>query len=172
MPEAGLTESNVTALADEGRRVDLEVPLARLARLEGLLASHEGTVQGHVAFAREDGRIVADVEFDASLTLTCQRCMEPMPVQLEGGSRVVLLEKEEDAADVPQEFETALAPNGRLRLAGLIEEELLLALPAAPRHAAGQCPAARPETRDEGAAPDVQRPFANLGELLAGRSKH
>ena len=171
MPEDGLTESNVALLADEGRQVDVAVPVARLARLEGMLAGSDGTLTGRVQLSREGGRICADVQFAAAVTVTCQRCLGPMPLSLEGGSRVVLVETEENAAGVPQEFETALAPNGRLRLAGLLEEELLLALPAAPRHAAGQCPAARPETRED-AAPDVQRPFANLGELLAGRSKH
>jgi uncharacterized protein len=172
MPEDGLTESNVAVLADEGRQVELAVPVARLARLAGMLASSDGTVTGHVALEREQGRAIAEVRFAATLTVTCQRCLAPMSLELEGGSRVVLLEREEDAAGVPQEFETALAPNGRLPLAGLLEEELLLALPAAPRHAAGQCPAAWPVMRDEDAAPEVQRPFAQLGELLAGRSKH
>lgn len=171
MPEDGLTESNVAVLADEGRQVDLAVPVARLARLEGMLADRAGMVNGSVALSRQDGRIVAQVQFEATVTLQCQRCLGPMTQSLEGGSLVALVETEEAAAQVPQEFETALAPLGRLRLAGLLEEELLLALPAAPRHAAGQCPAARHETR-ESAAPDVQRPFANLGELLARRPKN
>lgn len=170
MPEDGLTESNVAVLADEGRQVDLAVPLARLPRLEGLVGS-DGTATGSVALSRQGGRIIADVSFATRVTLQCQRCLGPMELDLNGSSSVVLVETEDEAAGVPQEFETVLAPHGRLRLAGLIEEELLLALPAAPRHAAGQCPAARPEAR-ESAAPDVQRPFANLGELLARRSKH
>jgi uncharacterized metal-binding protein YceD (DUF177 family) len=74
-------------------------------------------------------------------------------------------------AEVPPELETALAPAGRIALAELVEEELMLALPAAPRHEEGQCPAARPEAR-ENEASEVQRPFANLGELLGNRPKH
>jgi uncharacterized protein len=92
-------------------------------------------------------------------------------VLLSGSSQVVLVGSEAEAATVPAELETALAPDGRLKLADLVEEELLLALPAAPRHAAGQCPAARQETR-ESATPGVQRPFAGLGELLAEKSRH
>jgi uncharacterized protein len=171
MPEDGLTESNVAVLADQGRSVQLAVPLARLPRLEGMLADQQGAVTGQVGLSRRAGRILADVRFAATVTLQCQRCLGPMRLDLQGDSQVALVETEEDAAGVPQEFETALAPQGRLQLAGLLEEELLLALPAAPRHAAGQCPAARNESRD-GAAPDVQRPFANLGELLARRPKH
>lgn len=171
MPEDGLSESNVAVLADADRRVQLRVPVTRLPRVIDLLAGREGDVNGSVALTREGGRIVADVAFDATLTLQCQRCLAPMTIGIEGDSRVVLVETEEAAATVPPEFETALAPQGRMRLAELVEEELLLALPAAPRHAAGDCPAAGPDARED-AAPDVQRPFASLGELLAGRSRH
>lgn len=172
MPEDGLADSNVEVLADEGRQVDLAVPVTGLTRLSGMLAGSDGEVTGRIAFAREQGRVVADVRFAATLTVTCQRCLAPMSLALSGGSRVVLLEREEDAASVPQEFETTLAPNGRLPLAGLLEEELLLALPVAPRHAAGQCPAAWPVMRDEDAVPETQRPFAKLGELLVGRPEN
>jgi uncharacterized protein len=169
MPEDGLSESNVALLADEGRQVELRIPLARLSRLEGMLASSDGTATGTVALSRQERRIIADVQFAARVTLTCQRCLGPMHLDLDGSSQVVLPETEDEAAGVPQEFETVLAPQGRLRLSGLIEEELLLALPAAPRHAAGECPA-EGLTRED-AAPEVQRPFANLGELLARRTR-
>lgn len=168
MPEDGLTESNVAVLADEGRRVELAVPLVRLTRLEGLVGS-DGAAKGSVALSRQGGRIIADVQFSARVTLQCQRCLGPMELDLNGSTSVVLVETEGEAAGVPEEFETVLAPHGRLRLAGLIEEELLLALPAAPRHAAGECPA-EGLTRED-AAPEVQRPFANLGELLARRTR-
>jgi uncharacterized protein len=170
MPEDGSKLWPVAALADERRQVELSVPVERLVRVAELLVERVGTVQGSVALAREQGRIVADVTLDARLTLRCQRCLGPMQVVIESSSRVALLESEEEAASVPSDLETALAPEGRLRLADLVEEELLLALPAAPRHAAGQCPAA--PGAEESEEESVQRPFANLGELLAKRSKH
>lgn len=171
MPEVGLKASNVGELADRGRRVELSIPVARLERVAGHLADQSGEVTGSVALSREAGRVLAQVQFEARLTLRCQRCLGPQPVLLSGSSEVVLVGSEEEAATVPAELETALAPDGRLDLAELVEEELLLALPAAPRHAAGECPAARPEARAS-EAPELQRPFARLGELLAERSKH
>jgi uncharacterized protein len=93
-----------------------------------------------------------------------------MLLPIESSSRVALLESEEAAADVPPELETALAPEGRVRLADLVEEELLLAMPAAPRHP-GQCPGKKPDVAQESISQSTQRPFAGLGELLTGRSK-
>jgi uncharacterized protein len=172
MPEDGSKLWPVAVLADERRRVALEIPVGQLTRLAPMLAGQDGSVQGNVALAREQGRIVADVAVNTRLTLRCQRCLGTMEVSVEGSSRVALLESEAEADNVPPEFETALAPEGRLRLADLVEEELLLALPAAPMHPEGQCPAEAVPGADEPVQADVQRPFANLGELLAGRSKN
>jgi uncharacterized protein len=126
-------------------------------------------VSGSVTFAREQGRIVAEVELATTVALRCQRCMQPVQLPIESRSRVVLVADEAASGNVPPELETALAPEGRLPLADLLEEELLLALPAAPRHTGG-CPGAgRSEAGD--ISQPTQRPFAHLGELL-GRSKH
>lgn len=172
MPEDGSRLCNVAALADEARRVELAVPLARLERIAPQLLSTEGMAQGSVALGREQGHVVADVSVEAEVVLQCQRCLAPMTQRLAGGSRVALVESEAAAAGAPAELETALAPEGRLRLVDLLEEELLLALPPAPRHPEGQCPgdATRPETEE--LVEPAQRPFASLGELLkSGRSK-
>jgi uncharacterized protein len=169
MPEDGAKPVNVAVLADAGTRVELVVPVERLTRIAEHLTSREGVVTGSVVLGREQGRIVAEVELATTLALRCQRCMQPMQLPIECRSRVVLLEDEAAAAEVPPELETVLAPAGRLPLAELVEEELLLALPAAPRHA-GVCPGGERGEAETGSQP-TQRPFANLGELL-GRSKH
>jgi uncharacterized protein len=173
MPEDGSRLCSVAALADEGRQVDLAVPLARLERIAPYLLSTEGMVQGRVALDREQGRIVAEVTVDAEVSLQCQRCLLPMTMQLAGTSRVALVESEAAGAGVPAELETALAPEGRMRLADLVEEELLLALPPAPRHPEGHCPGDASEPKAEESVEPSRRPFASLGELLkSGRSKN
>jgi uncharacterized protein len=170
MPEDGAKLCNVAVAADEARRYELAIPLVRFERITDKLARTDGMVTGSVAFSREGGRIIADVTLAAQLAPRCQRCLEPMLLPIESSSRVALLESEEAAADVPPELETALAPEGRVRLADLVEEELLLAMPAAPRHP-GQCPGKKPDVAQESISQPTQRPFAGLGELLSGRSK-
>jgi uncharacterized protein len=170
MPEDGAKPVDVAVLADAGSRVELAVPVARLERVAEYLASRDGVVSGSVALSREGGRIVAEVALTAQLALLCQRCLKPMLLPIASHSRVALLASEDAAAAVPPELETALAPGGRLRLADLVEEELLLALPAAPRHA-GVCPDARQGPTLENESQTTQQPFAHLAELL-GRSKH
>jgi uncharacterized protein len=169
MPEDGAKPVNVAVLADAGSRVALEVPVERLERIAEHLVKREGVVTGSVVLSREEGRIVADVELAARLTLRCQRCLQQMELPVASRSHVVLLASEEEAASVPPELETALAPDGRLRLADLVEEELLLALPAAPRHA-GNCAGGEQQGVQESLSETTQRPFAALAELL-GRTK-
>jgi uncharacterized protein len=170
MPEDGSRLCNVAALADEARQVPLAIALERLERVAPQLATTEGVVNGNVALSREQGRIVAEVTLKAQVELICQRCLAPLPWPVQSTSRVALVESEAAATDVPPELETALAPDGRMRLADLVEEELLLALPAAPRHPEGQCPALHAGRQEEFTEP-TQRPFAGLSELLKGRSK-
>ena len=169
MPEDGAKPVNVAVLADAQSRVELAVPGGRLSRGAEYLARPEGVVTASGLLSRQEGRIVAEVELATTLALRCQRCLQPLLSPIESHSRVVLV-TDEAAAGVPPELETALAPDGRLSLADLVEEELLLALPAAPRHA-GDCPDGRRSEMAETISEPTQRPFANLGELL-GRSKH
>jgi uncharacterized protein len=169
MPEDGAKPVNVAVLADAGSKVELAVPVQKLERIAEYLANCEGMVTGSVGLSREAGRIVAEVVLATTLAMRCQRCLQSVVLPIESCSRVVLLEDEAAAQQVPPELETALAPEGRLRLVDLVEEELLLALPAAPRHA-GACPGGERSEAATASQP-TQRPFANLGELL-GRSKH
>jgi uncharacterized protein len=169
MPDDGLKLCNVAVLANEGRVVSLVVPLARLERLAPQLARQDGLATGAVSLAMEKGHIVADVTVAATLEVRCQRCLQAMALPVASESRVVLVGSEADAAKLPPEEETALAPDGRLRLADLLEEELLLELPSAPRHS-GECPGQ--SEKIEEIAETVQRPFAGLGALLKpGRSE-
>jgi uncharacterized protein len=170
MPEDGSKPVNVAVLADAGSKVEMTIPVARLERISEYLLDSEGVVDGSVALSREEGRIVAEVGLAAKLSMRCQRCMKPMLLPIESHSRVALLASEAEAEGVPPELETALAPEGRLRLADLVEEELLLALPAAPRHP-GACPGEERTEAQESISQTTQRPFAGLGDLL-GKSKH
>jgi len=117
MPDDGLKLCNVAVLAGEARKVSLAVPLQRLERITPHLTRHEGMVTGSVALRMDKGRIVADVELAAELEVRCQRCLQAMTLPVESRSQVALVGSEADAAAVPPELETALAPDGRMRLA-------------------------------------------------------
>jgi len=90
---------------------------------------------------------------------------------IDSETRVAILANEREADSVPKELETVHAPDDRIRVADLVEEELLLTLPLVPLHeSAEECQTVQdevPTPAEEAApAPETQRPFERLGELL------
>jgi uncharacterized protein len=166
---------DVDRLTDRQADVAFEIPLSRLPRVQAQIAGAQGSVRGVAHFRREAGFRVAELEMQGEAKLVCQRCLAPMAWPLEGQSRVAVVAAESDADHMPQDFETVHAPDDRIRVSDLVEEELLLTLPLVPLHAnASECDMKDdvPEVLAEEAGPaqETQRPFERLGELLKRKS--
>jgi uncharacterized protein len=155
----------VDRLAEAGAEVDFAIPLAELSALRSVRAEIGGEVHGRVRFGREREFAVAQLSLSGTATLECQRCMQPMELPLETVTRVALVTSEADLGRVGEDLEPVLAAGGRISVGELITEELLLMLPIVPLHEEGSACASAPATADE-KAPQTQRPFARLGELL------
>ena len=156
----------VDRLADGGADVGFAVPLAELAGLRSLRAGVGGVVRGHAHFAREQGMPIADLAYTGTVSLQCQRCLQPMERSLERVSRVALIASEDEAARVPPEREPVLAAGGRISIGELLTEELLLLLPIVPLHEEPEC-ASEPAAAERAASDcETHRPFANLADLL------
>ncbi len=112
-----------------------DLPLAALGRIDmpsrdGSLAwSARGSMNGRHGTPR------LDVDVDGAVVLTCQRCLQPMrePVAIRARFLVAADEDEADALDQDDDFDVVVATQG-FELDGLIEDEVILALPSAPRH--------------------------------------
>jgi uncharacterized protein len=122
-----------------------------------------GTVGYHVSgYVDERGYPALHIELDGDLTLRCQRCLGSLPHRVQSERNVVLVPGADEFAqrDDESESEDVIPEVPRLDLGALLEEELLLALPLAPRHEEGACRAAA-----EAQSPDVPSPFAALARL-------
>lgn len=101
------------------------------------------------------------------LSLTCQRCLAPVevPVAVERSFRFVADEATAAAEDDESE-EDVLAMSRAFDLLALVEDELLMEMPLAPRHET--CPPVRVAVEDEGfegSSARHENPFAVLGRL-------
>ncbi|MGA0735306.1 MAG: YceD family protein [Steroidobacteraceae bacterium] len=164
MPADWSRPVDVERLADAGESRENDLPLASMPRLAPDLAMVEGTVHARIEFARERKQPVADIEVRARLPLRCQRCMQPMWLDVDQQSRVWLVSDPTKVDRDEMGLEPILAPEGHIALRDLVEEELLLAVPLVPRHEdASDCTTGTSESEEEEV---VQRPFAGLGELL------
>ena len=103
-------------------------------------------------------------ELHAEVRMVCQRCLEPLTVVLEAPQHLVLVSSGEEEPDLESPWEALEVPATGLMLAELVEDELLLALPVAPRHEA----CSRNQYRDEAREPEEpaqENPFAVLQAL-------
>jgi uncharacterized protein len=107
-----------------------------------------------------------------ALPLVCQRCLAPVevPVAVERSFRFATDEATAAAEDDAAE-EDVLAQSRAFDLVELVEDELLMALPVAPRHEA--CPEAvrmsAGESEFEAALGRRENPFAALARLKPGK---
>jgi uncharacterized protein len=170
MPGGASKLRDVRKLADARATIGLDIPVAELPGLPGELIAGVGVLHAHVQFGREQGFMVAQVALRGELELICQRCMGPMPLPIETSSPVLLVESEADAEAAPVEWETYLAAEGRLSLAALAAEELLLALPVVPLHADGSACKAAAEPAPEALAAKPAPPPSAGGPVGAGTS--
>lgn len=112
------------------------------------------------------------LEAQAVMPLVCQRCLHPVdvPVQVHRSFRFVADEATAAAEDDTAE-EDLLALSRSFDVLELVEDELLMEMPVAPRH--DVCPedvkmsVADPDF--EAAAAERENPFAVLGRLKQGK---
>jgi uncharacterized protein len=137
---------------------------AQLARVAEVVFDESGTVgyrlQGALTFK---GEPELRVGLDIDLVLPCQRCMERMPIQLKVARTLVLSRGLDELAAVEDEEDDidAIPLVSALDVFDLIDQEVMLSLPIAPRHPDGEC-----EARHEGDPPSPQAsPFSVLSQL-------
>jgi uncharacterized protein len=163
----------VDTLVGTETAIDFSIPLSELPRVSEELTAKDGEARGHVRFSRQLGQAVADLEVNAQPEVVCQRCMQPMRWPVKVKSRVALVSDYNAADRVPEGMEVFLVEADSISVRDLVDEEVMLALPHVPRHDEDSECANRqmrlPGQPDEPEADEdsqVQKPFAQLGELL------
>lgn len=138
------------------------LPLSGFERLRDILASDDGEAAYELKGVRDErGQPGLRLRVEATLQLCCQRCLGAMPFEVKADELLVLAatQAEIDADPTDVESPDRVLAAKEMRVADLVEDELILALPYAPRH--DECaPAAR---QGEGA---TARPFAGLRDKL------
>jgi uncharacterized protein len=121
--------------AAEGKRIfSGTIPLVRMKRLAALLVDAKGEASFTAAFRTDlDQRIVIDLQVEAALPLICQASLEVYYEQVKRSRELAVIEDDSEQFELPENYEPVLTENGRLAIAGLVEDELLLGLPQIPR---------------------------------------
>jgi len=118
-----------------------EVPLAELPRLADLLTDSEGKISFVLrGLVGRDGKPLLELKLTGTCNLRCQRCLKTLtyPIKLVSTLRLVS-EGEPDESDIEDDEVDSIPAEKRLDVLALLEEELLLSIPIAPKHEPGEC---------------------------------
>jgi len=154
--------------ARNGKEIRGEVSVAEMTRLPDMLENPEGTLSYKVRGGVDrQGNPFLDVSVAGSCPLRCQRCLGALGHKVQIDTRLLLRDQASlDALDAnvaggeEEEFDSILADE-QLDVLGMLEEEILLSLPIAPRHEPGACQAADGESNQR----EEKNPFAVLAKL-------
>jgi uncharacterized protein len=151
-------------LADKGARLAGEIPVKTMARLRALCLDGRGKATIELFFERGGKRGLRRVRgtITASIRVACQRCLQPMTLAIQAEPSLVVVQADERSALPAQEADVLLADKP-VSLSGLVEDELLLAMPMIPMHDMRECSAAASFQAQQGQS--RASPFAVLDKL-------
>src|SRR5690606_8450321 len=138
---------DIDRLARRGETLAGRWPLAAFERLASLLASAEGEVRWRASARRrrrpeggDETRLTLAIE--AVLPVPCVRCLGPVDIPVDDSREFLLVADEQTAErlDDPDSELEVIAADTPFRLAELVEDELILAVPPLPRHDACELP--------------------------------
>jgi uncharacterized protein len=147
--------------AHSGGVLERSIGLAELPRLADVLVTTTGFLSVRLEGWRDDaGKSWLQVDIAGEPVLCCQRCLGGVKFPLAISSRLQLMAPGEEWPDddLADDSADAITAEKALAVLSLIEDEVLLALPIAPRHEQCESPSAN-------AAEHGSSPFAALSAL-------
>jgi uncharacterized protein len=145
------------------RRFEGSIRVRDMPRLRESLLRDDGSIRYELEFGRDELQVpYLSLRAEGRLPLECQRTLEEFELEVSINERLGLIAREEDEAALPPGYEPLLTPSGELKLADVIEDELILALPVVPLKPGSE----ESEAAWSIAPPDgTSGPFAELARL-------
>jgi len=146
---------------------------AQLPRLRDLLASENGEISARLQFSRDDeNRYLVTVLTSATVEVVCQRCLGAMQISLDSDNALAFVWTDEQAAQLPRELDPVILGDEHCNLRELVEDEVMLAMPAFSYHDTQDCKAILADYDGSATAaesePSKPNPFGVLAQLKRG----
>jgi uncharacterized protein len=159
---------NSIEFARTGEQLAGTVPVSALPRLADSLFDTQGELKYELTGGSDSKqRLRLLLAVAGSFNLKCQRCLGSLAFPVTTQSKLLLLTGEAGGETADFDDLDGVPEDARTDVWSLVEDEVLLAIPLAPRHAEGQCSAAVDTTGNRGASP-----FAALVKLTQERTKN
>ncbi|MEH6822581.1 MAG: YceD family protein [Motiliproteus sp.] len=156
--------------ADQGRILGGDIMLLKLERLSGYLVDSDGAVNVSMTFGVDEERI-RYVKGCASATvrMLCQRCLEPVTLELEAEINLGIVADDEAAKQLPRYYDPYIVNEPRQDVYQLIEEELILTLPLIAQHQDCVVKTEYGEAAEPSGDNDRKNPFNVLAQFKANK---
>lgn len=154
--------------ADNAIRLHGILPVKQLPRLRPSLLTDDGEIDVSLTFGvDEEGLRFVRGHYETSLTLQCQRCMNPLMYGIIGDFALAIVSSEKKGEQLPSRYDPARTTEGMLHVPDMVEDELIISLPIVPMHDSKDCQVKLPLMADSGAPPESEKdnPFKVI-ELL------
>ena len=165
------TTLDVRKAAVRGATVSGSLAVSKLDRLRPILASDDGRIDAHFGFSRDpENRSVIELSLSATVEVTCQRCLQPMPIELSAENQLAIIGDDEQARQLPSHLEPLVVAGELCDLWTVVEDELMLSLPIVSYHETKDCKQLLEDysqpAPEHGAA--EENPFSVLEQLKPG----
>lgn len=142
-----MSEKLIPEHVDPFRYAEQRLSLSGIVKIQDMQRVSANVVPVEGAFVTVDLQFGVDEQkisyikghLDTTVTLQCQRCMEPYNYEIMADFVLGIANTLLEANAFPEQYEPVLVKEGSLALRELIEDELILNLPIVPRHEADDC---------------------------------
>lgn len=122
--------------ADQGVSFeDCTLTVDRLDRLTSYLVDSDGEIDVSLQFGVDDQRQrFLSGTAEVAVKMLCQRCLEPVEVELSAQLNLGIVANEEAAKNLPERYDPLVVSKDQYDPADAVEDELILTLPIIPLH--------------------------------------
>lgn len=161
---------NLISFAKAGKTLEGKIPIGNtMPRLAAVII--EGSEDIDASSYRLDfscdevSQYIIDGMVKASVKVVCQRCMEPMTLDMSSSFKVMVVAAGTDMDQLPEDCEPLILEGETVSPAELLEDELILCVPYAPMHEDACSEYLRNNAEQETGAQQKENPFSVLKDL-------
>lgn len=156
-------------LADKRGELKGQISVKSLSRIAELLFDDSGAVTVELFFSREGHLPRIEGRIQTVLQLKCQSCLQAIEWPVDSVIKLGIVKTVDQANRLTEDYEPLLVEVETMKLSDLIEDELLLSLPAYPKHQ-HNCFVVSPDNNNTNtpardAQPTRENPFSILAKL-------
>jgi uncharacterized protein len=139
--------------------------ISAMDRLGDILTQYSGQVAIDLVFYKDKGQAAVKGHVETELMLNCQNCLETMIWSIDKQFKLGIVASADAVDRLSDEYEPLLVEGETISLVEMIEDELLLNIPAFPKHQQAcvrrETTKIKPEKRHSGR----ETPFSVLAKL-------